>query len=225
MNLYRVKLYVEYSERVTGLRERKKWETRRRISDAATALFMARGFDGVTVAEVAQTAGVSKMTVFNYFPRKEDLVLDRSAEIRAAITTALRTLAPAAGVAPVLHDLHRTWLAQRHPISGVVLHSKPFWELVMHTPALRSRWAEQREELADAVAEVCRELGAPAAESVLVAGFVVTAHRATFTAATERILAGDPADDVERDQVAFVDTTFAALSRAVSGFAWAAGRA
>lgn len=62
---------------MAGLRERKKWETRRRISDVATGLFFARGFDNVTIAEVAEAAGVSRMTVFNYFPRKEDLFLDR----------------------------------------------------------------------------------------------------------------------------------------------------
>ncbi|HEX4224876.1 MAG TPA: TetR/AcrR family transcriptional regulator, partial [Pseudonocardiaceae bacterium] len=49
-----------------GLRERKKRETRQRISNVATSLFMARGFDNVTVAEIAEAANVSKMTVFNY---------------------------------------------------------------------------------------------------------------------------------------------------------------
>ena len=58
-----------------GLRERKKLATRRAISDIATGLFMERGFDNVTVAEVAEVANVAKMTVFNYFPRKEDLFL------------------------------------------------------------------------------------------------------------------------------------------------------
>ncbi len=58
-----------------GLRERKKLQTRRAIHDAAIALFLERGFDEVSVAEVAAAAQVSKMTVFNYFPTKEDLVL------------------------------------------------------------------------------------------------------------------------------------------------------
>lgn len=62
---------------VLGLRERKKRLTRQRISGEATALFLERGFDEVAVAEVARAAGVSTMTVFNYFPRKEDLFLDR----------------------------------------------------------------------------------------------------------------------------------------------------
>src|SRR5688500_833282 len=64
-----------------GLRERKKRQTRRRIADMAMGLFMARGFDQVTVAEVARAADVSVNTVFNYFGTKEDLFLDRQEEV------------------------------------------------------------------------------------------------------------------------------------------------
>ena len=62
----------------TGLRERRKQETRQATADVATELFVARGFDEVTIAQVADAAGVAKMTVTNYFPRKEDLVFDRA---------------------------------------------------------------------------------------------------------------------------------------------------
>jgi AcrR family transcriptional regulator len=59
-----------------GLRERKKREARAAISQTAVALFAEHGFDAVTVADVAAAAGVSAKTVFNYFPVKEDLVLE-----------------------------------------------------------------------------------------------------------------------------------------------------
>src|SRR5882724_11628902 len=72
-----------------GLRERKKRETRQAISDVATMLFLERGFDQVTIAEVAQAAGVSKMTVTNYFPRKEDLIFDRADAIIASLAQAV----------------------------------------------------------------------------------------------------------------------------------------
>ena len=67
-----------------GLRERKKQRTREDIAAAAMALFSARGFDDVTVADVARAADVSEKTVFNYFPTKEDLVVHRGAERMAA---------------------------------------------------------------------------------------------------------------------------------------------
>jgi AcrR family transcriptional regulator len=56
-----------------GLRERKKQQTRDRLRSVARELFVERGFDQVTVAEVALAADVSEATAFNYFPRKEDL--------------------------------------------------------------------------------------------------------------------------------------------------------
>ena len=63
-----------------GLRETKKLATRQQIADVAMRLFVQRGFDQVTVAEVAAEAGVSEKTVFNYFPTKEDLFFDEIPE-------------------------------------------------------------------------------------------------------------------------------------------------
>jgi AcrR family transcriptional regulator len=56
-----------------GLRERKKQQTRLQIAQVANRLFKDRGFDAVTVAEIARAADVSEVTVFNYFPTKEEL--------------------------------------------------------------------------------------------------------------------------------------------------------
>jgi AcrR family transcriptional regulator len=63
---------------VDGLRERKKMATRRAISDAATELFMAKGFDNTSVAEIAEVVRVSPQTVLNYFPAKTDLFFDEN---------------------------------------------------------------------------------------------------------------------------------------------------
>jgi len=60
-----------------GLRERKKRLMRQQLSDTATAMFLERGFDEVRVAEIAAACGVSEKTVFNYFPVKEALLMDR----------------------------------------------------------------------------------------------------------------------------------------------------
>src|ERR1700721_71899 len=72
-----------------GLRERKKRLMRKQLSDAATAMFLERGFDAVRVADVAQACGVSEKTVFNYFPVKEALVMDRLEAIQAALRAGL----------------------------------------------------------------------------------------------------------------------------------------
>src|SRR5919204_696841 len=57
-----------------GLRERKKQQTRELLAETARRLFTERGFERVSVAEIAREADVSEKTVFNYFPTKEDLV-------------------------------------------------------------------------------------------------------------------------------------------------------
>jgi AcrR family transcriptional regulator len=199
-----------------GLRERKKWETRRRISDVATGLFLARGFDNVTVAEIAEAAGVAKMTVFNYFPRKEDLFLDRPAEVVKDVTDAVRGRPAGTSVANAIREVHRAWLAQRHPMSGAIAGVR-FWRLVQETPALRARLLEQREEFESAVAGVLREEGVGPLEAQLVAGFVGVAHGTVFTTALRRRLDGDEVDEVLRDQERVIEVAFDALERAVAG--------
>src|ERR1700723_2735329 len=72
-----------------GLRARKKRLMRQQLSDTATRMFVERGFDAVRVAEVAEACGVSEKTVFNYFPTKESLVLDRLEVTMASLRTGL----------------------------------------------------------------------------------------------------------------------------------------
>ena len=72
-----------------GLRERKKRLMRQQLSDTATRMFLERGFDSVRVAEVADVCGVSEKTVFNYFPVKEALIMDRLEGTLAALRTGL----------------------------------------------------------------------------------------------------------------------------------------
>jgi len=57
-----------------GRRERKRRQTRERIEQAAMNLFLERGFDATTIEDVAEHAGVSKRSFFDYFPSKEDVV-------------------------------------------------------------------------------------------------------------------------------------------------------
>lgn len=64
-----------------GRRERKKRETRTLLADTAARLFAQRGYDSVSVSDVARTAGVADQTLYNYFPTKPDLVLDLADEM------------------------------------------------------------------------------------------------------------------------------------------------
>jgi AcrR family transcriptional regulator len=80
----------EEAAAVAGLRQRKKHRARQRISNVATALFLAEGFDSVTVARIAEASEVSEQTVFNYFPTKESMFFDRSESSVEALADAVR---------------------------------------------------------------------------------------------------------------------------------------
>jgi AcrR family transcriptional regulator len=79
-----------YAASEMGLRERKKEHTRQLIAETAWRLFADRGFDRVTVAEVARRAEVAVATVFNYFPTKEDLFFVRLEAFGAELVDAIR---------------------------------------------------------------------------------------------------------------------------------------
>ncbi|GAA0676105.1 TetR/AcrR family transcriptional regulator [Kitasatospora atroaurantiaca] len=205
-----------------SLRERKKQQTRLRISEAATALFIARGFDEVSVAEVAEAAEVSKMTVFNYFPRKEELLLDRVPEAIELVTTAIRGRAPGRSPLDALHALVLDLAERRHPLSGIGDTMPAFWRTVLDSPALRAYAREALEQLEDHLARlIAEEPGRlPGEEEArFAAALGMTACRTVFTATARRILAGEPADAVAADHRAFTDRVFAAVARAFAEFA------
>jgi AcrR family transcriptional regulator len=198
---------------MAGLRQRKKSETRQRIADAGTLLFLQRGFDNVTVAEVAEAAGVSKMTVFNYFARKEDLYFDRDDEAVELLTAAVTGRADGEGVLPPLRRLLLGLLEQRHPLSGLRDGVNRFWEVVLESPALRAAaWAAVLRLEAD----LTRILAAatPDPDPDLVAGLVVTAYRTVYLGNARRLLAGERADAIAPDQAALLNRAFTALETA-----------
>ncbi|MGQ0480345.1 MAG: TetR/AcrR family transcriptional regulator [Pseudonocardia sp.] len=96
----------------TGLRERKKLRTRRAILETAQAMFVERGYDNVTVTEIAYAVGLSAKTVFSYFPSKEDLVFDRDLEMRALLRDRIRDRAPGRTPLDALVGLLRELIAE-----------------------------------------------------------------------------------------------------------------
>src|SRR4051812_1442091 len=90
---------------MVGLREAKKARTRLAISDVATRLFAARGFEQVTIAQIAEASDVSIKTVFNYFPTKEDLFFDRAEELMEGLLATVRERPEGTTIAAALHAL------------------------------------------------------------------------------------------------------------------------
>lgn len=160
-------------------RESKKRETRQRISDVATRLFFARGFDAVTLDDIAAAAGVSRMTVFNYFARKEDLMLDRQDDLKLLfLRDAIR--ARPDGQAPIaaLRVLMGKMEEQKHSFGRFDRHTADFWRFVAASPSLEARLRELNDEAAEGLA---MELGGskPVGIARLAAGMIVlTVHTA-----------------------------------------------
>src|SRR5262249_38230135 len=77
------------TETSTGLRERKKRETRRALAQAGLELFVERGYEATTLAEIADAAGVSRRTICAYFPSKEDILCASLQAARDALARAL----------------------------------------------------------------------------------------------------------------------------------------
>ncbi|WP_225821006.1 TetR/AcrR family transcriptional regulator [Streptomyces naphthomycinicus] len=195
-----------------SLRERKKRQTRQRISDIATVLIGERGFDAVTVAEIARAVGVSPMTVFNYFPRKEDLFLDRIPQAAALFAAAVRDRAPGEPPLTALRGLALRLLDERHPLGGVGEGFADFWRTVVGSAALRARAREGVEEVELALAAALEDAGV--ADPRLVAALAVAAYRTVFVASVRRLVAGDPVEEVARAHRARLETAFGALERA-----------
>ncbi|HEX5120149.1 MAG TPA: TetR/AcrR family transcriptional regulator [Pseudonocardiaceae bacterium] len=204
-----------------GLRERKKRETRQRISDVATVLFVTRGFDSVTVADIAAEADVSRVTVFNYFRRKEDMFFDRHDEARALFTGAVRDRQPGESIPAALRRVLLDLADRRHPLSGLRDGIEPFVRTVRDSPTLQAAARENREALARDLAEsIAQDTGAEPADPLptLVASAVLAAYRTAYRLATEGVLAGESAAALWPRYRDLVNTAFDMLEHGVGDY-------
>jgi len=178
-----------------GLRERRKQETRQAISNIATRMFVDRGFDEVTIAEVADAAGVAKMTVTNYFPRKEDLVLDRAQAIERHLADVIAARAPGESMLAAIRRDYAEAVARADVTLG--LSSPAFAGMILGSPVLVGRVREmldRREQLlGDAIAA---ETGTDGPEQRLVAVLLASVHRVLAAEATRRSLEGQPREQI-----------------------------
>jgi AcrR family transcriptional regulator len=194
----------------TGLRERRKQETRQAISDIATRMFADRGFEVVTISQVAEAAGVSKMTVTNYFPRKEDLVFDREEMIVGGLAEAVQGRAAGESLLDAVRRDYARSLAESDVTTGV--SGRSFARMVDASPVLTARLREllelREQALGDAIAAEIGDGAGRAGEpdggaggggdvmSRMVAAQLASVHRVLYAEATRRSLAGQPRQDI-----------------------------
>lgn len=197
-------------------RERKKQETRQRISDVATALFFERGFEAVTVDEIAAASEVSKMTVFNYFARKEELLLDREDDLKLLPLREAIARRPD-GQSPIdaLRALVATLSADKHPLLHVTARVVDWWRVVDASPSLQARLRELADEAAEALA---LELAGPRPGPLvrLAAGVVVLALRTAREESLRVLRRGDSAKKANAALLAVVLQGLAAAEQVLA---------
>ncbi|WP_406127331.1 TetR/AcrR family transcriptional regulator [Streptomyces sp. NBC_00989] len=198
------------------LRERKKRATRQRISNVATDLFKARGFDQVSVAEVARAAEVSTMTVFNYFPRKEDLFLDRIPEAVEVLSGAVRHRAPGETPLAALRRLSLELRDQHHPLAGPNDAFPAFWQVVIDSPALRARAREGLEEIENALSDALAETAPDIPDPALAAALIVATYRSVYVTTARCLLAGERGEGPAEDHQVRMTAAFDTLERALT---------
>jgi AcrR family transcriptional regulator len=202
-----------------GLRERKKRETREAITRAAMKLFVARGFDAVTVADVADAAGVSEKTVFNYFPAKEDLVFHGGAERLEALIEAIRERPAGVSLVTPFREATMRFLDQVQSGSVDAIAAVP--RLVAGSRSLRDRlflaWEQEAALLTPVIVD---QVGAPEGDLVaaVVARTLAWTHRLVFRSALLRLLAGDDQRAVAADLREDATRAYDLLERGLGGY-------
>lgn len=186
-------------------------ETRRRISDVATRMFLDRGFDTVTVADVAREAGVSSVTVFKHFPRKEDLLFDREEDAVEILRGAVRDRSPGVDVLESLRRVAFRLLDDRHALSGVKDGSIPFFRTVAASPALIARAREIAAELERTLRELLKDDEEFDGDAALFAALVIAGYATVLTDTARRVIEEGAPDPVIEDHRARVTRLFDAL--------------
>ncbi|MGW0433254.1 TetR/AcrR family transcriptional regulator [Micromonospora sp. NPDC003197] len=204
-----------------GLRERKRERTHQAISAAAISLFLARGFDRVSVAEVAAAAEVSKPTLFKYFATKEDLVLHRIADHRGESARVVRGRKPNEAPLAALHRHFRDGLDRRDPVTGLNDDAEvlAFHRMVFATPSLVTRIGQHAEQDELALAEALVEAGLADLVARLMAGQVVSGQRILARRNWHWLADGRSADEIYPQAVRDADQAFRLFRTGLSSVA------
>ncbi|MBW8482750.1 TetR/AcrR family transcriptional regulator [Actinomadura parmotrematis] len=204
-----------------GLRERKKRRTRLHIADIATGLFLERGFDQVTVADVARAADVSVNTVFNYFKTKEELFFDRIEEVVEHAAAVFAARRPGESAAAAFRRAFHAGLDDDVIYSGVHPGAERWAATVNASPALvafqREIGRRSEERLAAALAEAT---GAGPGDITprTVAAMIMAVQGGLTRHALDRRLAGAGTEDLLREMHAVADRAFDLLEHGIAGY-------
>ena len=205
-------------------RSHKRLATRQGISNVATRLFLERGFDRVTVDEIAAAADVGRMTVFNHFPRKEDLFFDRDEEAREVLREALRQRDPRMPPVETLRLLaHRLVAEQRHYVTFSAA-SQAFVATVEGSETLKARARAIRDEIAQVVAvALCEGASRDAADpdAHLAASLLVATWTVALVQAHQAFARQQDAAAAKAAFLAVVDRASAGLAVAMAGTPYA----
>jgi AcrR family transcriptional regulator len=202
-----------------GLRERKKAKTRLAISDVATKMFIERGFDEVTVADVAAAADVSVATIFNYFETKEELFFDREGEV---IEAQRRVILERKAGETITSVLHREFLAAIDAgVPQLMVHGPGFLRTIEGSSALRARlrlgFEKAEALLSETIAEETEAVaGDPTPQ--FVAAMLVAIQRTLLESANAAALRGDPVAPTKRRLRQACDRAFALLEGGLRGY-------
>jgi AcrR family transcriptional regulator len=204
--------------REPGLRARKKLRQRRAIADVAMRLFVERGFDAVSVAEVARAAEVAENTVFNYFPSKEDLFFDREAQVEDAFSRAIRTRPAGESIVAALRRTFLEALEREEPRIGLSPGMPLFWRLIDASPRLQARLATIGErsliKLADQFA--AEGIGGPdAAVSRVLASLAASVPFALQLEIRRRLSAGESVASVKAAMRPLAERAFDLLASGI----------
>ena len=204
-----------------GLRERKKQQTRQAIFEAARRLFAERGFEAVTVAEIARAADVSEVTVFNYFPSKEDLFYGGMQFFEDELLEAVRSRP--SGETPLTAIRGRLMasaggLASRERTKSIVT----FAHAVAGSPSLAAREREIVERYTRRLAELLAEETEADPDDVLplaVASALIGAHRAIVDRTRKLVLDGRRGEALVAEVRRMIRRANARLERGLGDYA------
>jgi AcrR family transcriptional regulator len=204
-----------------GLRERKKQQTRKLIYETAAGLFSERGFDAVTVAEIAREADVSEVTVFNYFPTKDDLFFGGMEFFEERLIEAVRSRAPGASVLAAFREPVVDGLARLEMDDATRLIAKSA-ALINASPSLQVRERELVARYTEILARlIADEVGAEAddVEAVGVATALMGSQRALVAYVRARVLAGVRGPALVQQARSQAIRVFARLDRGLASYA------